>query len=147
MIRAYFWPFALALSISAASSVSQLAAPDLGLTLAPDKLAHFLIFGLLATSVLRIPSFCNQGLRGAAAAALVVSCFGAIDEFRQSMTPDRAVELMDWIADTAGAIVAVISYTYWPRYRNILEWKPRPRPKTESSSTTPSTSEEGGANI
>lgn len=120
--RAKIWPFLLMLSVIAASSSSRLATPDLSFTMSPDKLAHFLVFGLLATSVLRIPFFFKLRWRGALAAACIVSTCGMLDEFRQSMTPGRAVELNDWIADTSGAIVAVLAYRYWALYRRVLEF-------------------------
>lgn len=124
MTRAHFWPFAIMMSIIAASSTSRLATPDLSFALSPDKLAHFLVFGLLATSILRIPFFFKLGWRGTITAALIVSSCGILDEFRQSMTPGRMVELNDWVADTAGAIVAVFVYRYWSAYQNFLEWSP-----------------------
>ncbi|MCC5023672.1 MAG: hypothetical protein J6386_13210 [Candidatus Synoicihabitans palmerolidicus] len=31
------------------------------------------------------------------------------------------VEVADWVADTAGAAVAVALYSKWPGYRNLLE--------------------------
>ena len=127
MKRAHFWPFTIMMAVIAASSSSRLATPDLSFTMSPDKLAHFLVFGLLATSVLRIPFFFKLGWRGALAAACIVSVCGMLDEFRQSMTPGRAVELNDWLADTLGAIVAVLAYRYWPLYRRILEWSPFPQ--------------------
>ncbi|MGB0415425.1 MAG: VanZ family protein [Coraliomargarita sp.] len=127
MNRAHFWPFGIMMSIIAASSASRLATPDLSFTLSPDKLAHFLVFGLLATSILRIPFFFKLGWHGALTAALIVSGCGILDEFRQSMTPGRVVELNDWVADTLGAIVAVLVYRYWPLYRKILEWSPWPQ--------------------
>ena len=92
--------------------------------MSPDKLIHFLVFGLLATSVLRIPFFFKLGWRGTLAAACIVSIFGMLDEFRQSMTPGRFVELNDWIADTCGAMVAVLLYRTWPLYRKVIEWAP-----------------------
>ena len=122
--RAKVWPFLLMMAVIAASSRSHLATPDLSFTMSPDKIAHFLVFGLLATSILRIPFFFKLGWHGAVAAACIVSICGIMDEFRQSMTPGRAVELNDWIADTLGAIVAVIAYRYWGLYRRTLEWAP-----------------------
>lgn len=110
------------LAVIAASSRSHLATPDLSFTMSPDKLAHFLVFGLLATSILRIPFFFKLRWRGALAAACIVSICGMMDEFRQSMTPGRAVEFNDWLADTSGAFVAVIVYRYWHFYRRILEF-------------------------
>jgi len=128
MKRASIWPFAIVAAIFAASSQSRLATPELGFDFSIDKLAHFSVFGLLATSILRIPRFYQKGWRGALAAAALVSLYGIADEFRQSFTPGRSVELADWICDTAGALLAVTLYLKWPRYRGILEGRPR-RPK------------------
>ncbi len=113
------------LAIFAASSTSRLATPDLGFTFNKDKLIHFLVFGLVATSILRTVKLRQIGWKGALIAATLTSLYGICDEFRQSLTPGRSVEFADWIADTAGAIVAVIAYTQWRAYRNFLEWKPK----------------------
>ena len=124
------------LAIIGASSTSHLAAPDLSCALATDKLAHFLVFGLLATAVLRIPSCFKLGWRGALTAACIVSGCGILDEFRQAMTPGRVVEFNDWVADTLGALVAVCVYRAWPRYRKLLEWTPPIGKKPESTPGT-----------
>lgn len=96
-----------------ASGRSQVAAPNV---VNIDKLIHFSVFGLLATLVVRAP-----GMRGAWMAAVAVSLFGIADEIRQSFTPGRSVEFADWLADTAGAAVAVVLYTFWAWYRRLLE--------------------------
>ncbi len=127
--RAYLWPLLLVSTIFLLSGAQKLATPDLGLQFSKDKLAHFLVFGLLATSVLRTPKLRACRWQDLAIAALIVSGYGAFDEFRQSLTPGRAVELGDWIADTVGAVVAVLVYARWKFYRQLLEWSPR---KTEA---------------
>jgi VanZ family protein len=132
--RHQLWPFAIALAIFLASGTQHLAAPDLGFNFSYDKLAHLLVFGLLATSVLRIPRFFNQGWRGVLIAALLISAYGGLDEFRQSFTAGRAVELADWIADTLGAVIASIVYFKWSWYRRLLEW---PAAKPSKSETKP----------
>lgn len=81
-----------------------------------DKVIHFLAFGLLATGIVRLLP------RGRRVWAVVgVSLFGVFDEFHQSFTPGRAVELKDWVADTAGAATAVLLYTRAAPYRRLLE--------------------------
>lgn len=122
--RAYYWPVLLALAIFAASGTQRLAVPDLGFQFSKDKLAHFLVFGLLATSILRTPKLHAGQLKQLILAAALASGYGAFDEFRQSLTPGRSVELADWFADTAGAIVAVIVYKRWALYRSVLEMSP-----------------------
>lgn len=124
-------PVALVITITLVSGRSQVAVPSLGL-FSHDKLAHFLVFGLLATAVLRsLPTHWQTATRLLLAAGLV-SIFGALDEWHQSTTPGRVPEYADWVADTLGAIVAVLVYHYWPRYRRTLEWSiiPFKRPHT-----------------
>ncbi len=118
------WPFAIAVIIFAASSQSSLATPNTGFSY--DKLAHFLIFGLLATSIVRIPYFLNKGWQGVLLTVLIVSLYGVIDEFRQMFTVGRYVEFKDWIADTSGAILASTLYLKWNWYRHVLEKNFRP---------------------
>lgn len=59
-------------------------------------------------------------------AIVVTSLFGFADELRQSFNPLRYMEFMDWVGDTSGGIVAVLAYTLWPFYRNLLEWPLNP---------------------
>lgn len=44
-----------------------------------------------------------------------------IDEWHQYLNPYRYFEVADWIADTLGAIVAVIAYQSLKHYRRLLE--------------------------
>lgn len=112
--RGWFWPLAIAVLIFAASSRSTVSGPRIPYF---DKVVHFSVYGLLATLV------CRQGRGGRAAvgALLVVSAYGASDEWHQSFVPGRAPELADWIADTAGAAVAIGLYVSWAGYRRLLE--------------------------
>jgi len=130
--RSYVYPFLLIITVFFVSGTSRLATPDLGFNISKDKIAHFLVFGLIATSILRTPRFSKAGLRGVVFAAILTSLYGACDEWRQSMTPDRSVEFADWLADTVGAIVAVIVYSQWTAYRKILEF-PILKPKDHTT--------------
>ena len=130
--RAWLWPILLAATIFTLSGASELATPDVGLQFSKDKLAHFLVFGLLATSIHRIPKLRTLGWRGAAIAAAMAITYGGLDELRQSFTPGREVEFADWIADALGAIVAVTVYKLDTPYRRALEWKVIPTFKKQS---------------
>ena len=110
----WLYPVALSAMVVIASGRGQVAGPDI---VNFDKLVHFGVFGLLATLVVRSP-----GLRHAWVAVLAVSLFGIGDEFRQSFTPGRFVEFADWVADTLGALTAVLAYVLWPAYRRLLEY-------------------------
>ena len=113
------WPLAIVLVIFTASGQSTLATPNTGFSY--DKLVHFLIFGLLATSIVRISYFLSKGWKGALLTILIVSLYGAMDEFRQTFTIGRFVDFKDWVADTSGAALASILYLKWKWYRHVLE--------------------------
>jgi VanZ family protein len=121
--RAWAWPVLIAGTIFTLSGTSQLTTPDVGFRISTDKIGHFLVFGLLATSILRIPKLRRLGWRGAIIAAAATIAFGGFDEMRQSFTPGRSVEFADWLADALGAIVAVFSYRTLHSYRRLLEWQ------------------------
>lgn len=110
---ATLWPVLLAATIMVASGRSEVASPSI---IGIDKLSHFVVFGLLATLVVRL-----LPAHGAGWALLIVSVFGIADEWRQSFTPGRFVEFADWVADTLGAATAIVIYRGWPAYRRLLE--------------------------
>ena len=120
-ISSYVLPFSLAVSIFIASGSQHLATPNIYIPYSPDKLLHFLIFGLLATVILRTNRLKQLRLHDLIISIIIVSVYGIFDEIRQSFTPGRSVEIGDWVADTVGAIVAVILYAQWKGYRHLLE--------------------------
>lgn len=122
MSRPCFLPILLIGAISLASRSSELAIPELGLDFSPDKIGHFLIFGLLATLIVRLDKFRKKRRKGAVAAVICVCLFALIDEFHQSFTPGRLVETADLLADLLGAALAVFCYHGSPKYRKLLEW-------------------------
>jgi len=118
--HAWIWPVLLAVAISVASSRPRLA--DMGFD-GSDKVAHFAVFGLLAILVCRL----KPGWRFAVLAAVLTSVYGGLDEWHQSFVPGRKAGPDDWVADTLGAIVAVICYTRWAWFRRLLEVRSKPR--------------------
>lgn len=107
------WPLMLAVMIFVASGRGSVAAPDVTNI---DKLTHFSVFGLLATLIARTQPSKRWWL-----GLVLASFYGIADEFRQSFTPGRSVEVADWVADTLGAAVAVTAYGLWTGYRRLLE--------------------------
>jgi VanZ family protein len=112
--RSAWWPVALAATIFLASSRSQIAGPSIE---GSDKVVHFAVYGLLATLTVRL----GRGWKAVVLTVLLVSAYGASDEWHQSFTPGRSVEFEDWLADTLGGALAVALYTLWPWYRRLLE--------------------------
>ncbi|PXA03775.1 hypothetical protein DDZ13_10815 [Coraliomargarita sinensis] len=131
--RAWLWPILLLVTIFTLSGTSNIATPDIGLQFSKDKVAHFLVFGLLATAILRVPVLKKRGWRGALIAASIAIAFGGFDELRQSFTPGRSVELADWIADSLGALLACALYRFDSPYRQALEWRVRREKKKDES--------------
>jgi len=43
---------------------------------------------------------------------IIVSLYGFLDEFHQSFTPGRETSVLDWCADTVGAIIGSIVFFY-----------------------------------
>lgn len=76
-----------------------------------DKIAHAALYSGLALLLFR--AFLRDrgfSLRRAAAWSFVLaSLYGISDEFHQNFTPNRSVELLDWVSDTVGAAVAFVA--------------------------------------
>jgi VanZ family protein len=117
-IPRWIWPVALAVGITTVSGQSSMPAPEI---INFDKLAHFLVFGLLATLVARVEGVAAWPVLGMGWAVVLVSAFGGLDEWHQGHTPGRYVEVADWVADTLGAALAVTLYARWGWYRRLLE--------------------------
>ena len=80
-----------------------------------DKLLHVIEYAVLAV-------LCYRGFRRAAGsfaaghavvlAIMTVSVYGATDEVHQAFVPLRTATWLDWLADTAGAVIGVIMARY-----------------------------------
>ncbi|TVR45219.1 MAG: VanZ family protein [Puniceicoccaceae bacterium] len=127
----WIWPLLLAATLTFASHQVFPEVP--GEFSHRDKLAHFLVFGLLGTLVYRSLWHGRPGPAPILAALVLTSLFGAFDEWHQSFIPGRSAEVADWIADTLGAAVAILAYRFWPAYRTLLERPLRRNPAMASS--------------
>ncbi len=78
-----------------------------------DKLAHMLVYGILALTFLW--SFGEKGGRQPRRTALLTVlfclCYGLGDEYHQSFIAFRSVSAFDILADTAGA--SIVSWVWW----------------------------------
>ena len=108
--RHVVWPLLVAATIFIASSRSHIGAPGIPNF---DKVAHFSVYGLLAT----LPGRLGRRPRAAWLALLATSVYGASDEWHQYYVPGRSCDVMDWLADTTGAALALALYRWWPWYR------------------------------
>jgi VanZ family protein len=97
----------------------QLDMPDLPFV---DKIAHFLVYAVLAAAILLVPSRKFKQSRPFLTIALTISLcilYGIGDEFHQSFIPYRSVSGADVLADTLGAIC--ISFLWLKRRQQKLE--------------------------
>jgi VanZ family protein len=126
------WPLVLTAVVTweSVSAVPSVGPPWLSF----DKLAHFGVFGLLATTIARLEAAKRWPLLGPLWAIILVSVYGMAIEILQSFTPMRSMEYGDWVADTLGAALAVVLYLRWTWYRRLLErpagWRRR-QPRIE----------------
>jgi VanZ family protein len=87
-----------------------------------DKLVHFAEFGLLCLMICWSLSTARIGSKRIYKIILaigIVSLYGISDEFHQFFTPNRSVEIFDWLADTAGAVTAGLLWQVTTHKRQI----------------------------
>ena len=73
-----------------------------------DKIVHLAIYGVLGWLTARAWSGGSRVMVAALAVVVLISCFGALDEWHQQFIPQRSMDLLDWTADTAGATIGVL---------------------------------------
>jgi VanZ family protein len=73
---------------------------------------------LLASHPLRTGGY---GWRQIGPSVLIASLYGASDELHQYFVPGRSAEVADWVADTLGALVAVLFAAWLFRSRRALK--------------------------
>jgi VanZ family protein len=106
----WLWVGLYAAGIFAASSIPGHSMPAPAL-FSLDKVAHFGIY-------LGLGALIAWAWERYWPAILVASAYGALDEFHQHFTPNRSVELGDFIADTLGAAAGVLLIVLLQRYRS-----------------------------
>lgn len=121
--RPIFWPILLGATLIFASGWGYApAAPRID-WIDVHTMAHFFVFGLLATLILRCFGASRARPHALIATFTLTVFFGAADELRQAFNPVRVFSFHDGLVDALGAAVAITAYTCWPAYRRLLEWK------------------------
>lgn len=105
-----------ALLIFISSSLPARAFPTLAI-FRYDKLIHILLFGFFALLVYRALHFSSSDDRfswsRAVVTILLVTLYGAGDEFHQRYTPGRTCDIADAVADLTGAALAMLIVYLW----------------------------------
>lgn len=111
----------LLLAIFIQSSIGNMNIIDLGFSW-QDKVLHFFVFGILAFLMAR--SFKRSALNlfrkyYHILAIIFTSLYGIVDEYHQYFVPGRFSTVGDWVADFIGALIFVIIFYYWERWKFI----------------------------
>jgi VanZ family protein len=86
-----------------------------------DKVAHFGIYGVMGFLCALWRRESGIPARGAAVTALVfVALLGAVDEVHQHWIPGRSMEVIDWLADTAGGGMGALFSAFLPHLLPFL---------------------------
>lgn len=109
--------------LSSYSSRSGSTAPIIALSWR-DKVDHFCVYALLATLVFQALPSKLQGTARWLSAFLLVSAFGIWDETIQHFNPARTGDPLDWLADSMGALTAVIICSASPLAQRLATWNP-----------------------
>lgn len=89
----------------------------------PDKVVHILLYAFLGWLCLRALACGSLILfpRVAWLTLMIVSFYGASDEFHQYFVPKRSCDIYDWMADTAGGLIAIaICSRFYMRRQQML---------------------------
>ncbi len=78
-----------------------------------DKVFHFGAYAVLSALILRATRT-PRDLGTVAIVIVLVSAFGAVDEWHQSFIPRRSMSFADWIADSTGALVGALAVRFIP---------------------------------
>ena len=77
-----------------------------------DKLQHMLAFGVMGVTAgfwIRPAFWRRRPVLSLLIITLVISVYGAIDEFHQFFVPGRDCNVWDWVADTLGAFLGALA--------------------------------------
>jgi VanZ family protein len=88
-----------------------------------DKMVHFVLFGVMYILLMRglmkqhSPAFYNRDVLWA---IVIVILYGAATEILQAVLPTgRDADVMDWLADCAGTLAALMVYGFWWKRKKI----------------------------
>lgn len=83
-----------------------------------DKVAHFVAYSAFGVLLARaMAAGAPGGRRTIVAAGLIATAYGITDEYHQSFTPGRFVEVADAVADALGGFAGAAAFVAWSRRR------------------------------
>ncbi len=91
-----------------------------------DKVIHMIMYAVLSIAwVFALPVRTHTNIRWMLTLALLISLFGLLMEICQSLfTVSRSMDMLDAVANLAGALVAVITIYSLKKYKAVVVAKP-----------------------
>ena len=85
-----------------------------------DKVFHAAVYGVLGLLLLTAQPRKTQGYswRQVGISTLIASLYGLSDEIHQYFVPGRSTEVLDWVADSLGALIGAFLLAWLSR-----KWK------------------------
>ncbi len=82
-----------------------------------DKVLHAVVYGLLGLLLLAAQPRQAQGYswRQVGISTLIASLYGLSDEIHQYFVPGRSSEVLDWVADSLGALIGALLLAWLSR--------------------------------
>lgn len=110
MFERWLWALAAVAWAALIYALSSIPAGDGGIDLPDipglDKVAHAVSFGILAVLLAQALRATGE-IASLVVAVVLTSLYGVTDEWHQRFTPGRDADVLDWVADTIGAVLAV----------------------------------------
>ncbi|HEX5437475.1 MAG TPA: VanZ family protein [Gemmatimonadaceae bacterium] len=108
-VRRWAPPLAWAVFILILTSLPGAMIAGIRAPVGADKLVHFTLYGVLGLLAAWPALAARRWARAALIVLLLISAFGALDEFHQRFIAGRSSDVHDWIADTLGAAVGIMA--------------------------------------
>jgi VanZ family protein len=107
-------PIAWAGIILIGTSVPKVPGPNV---VGIDKVSHLLAYGILGVLLMRGFRYCQcwSPRRAAVWTLTIGAVYGALDEWHQSFIPGRSMDPLDFAADFAGLVLAILAIWTWER--------------------------------
>ena len=83
--------------------------PDVPAVAGGDKVAHVIMYGVLAALVGFALDVGERSVGRLGLALVALVALAAADEYHQRFVPGRAASVADWVADTAGAATTLLA--------------------------------------
>jgi VanZ family protein len=113
------WPPAIAWAALIEGLTSWPRMPTFGAPAGADKLVHFVLYSVLGALVARAVAVGRPSVRVAVCVVIVLSAWGALDEWHQRFIDGRTADVADWMTDTAAVIVGVIARARYAGRREV----------------------------